>query len=171
MSIFVTGGFHKQREASYACIIWCARKLLGKRLASRCRIDVEMSQLFTEQGAAGFCGWEDKNNSPRHFKIELEQRMDADTFLQALCHEMVHVKQFARNELQERYNNPMGHRIMWKGMVVKEDIVDYNDLPWEQEAYALEGLLYEEMLYDGVCVDYNWKFNHGMRKNFMPDLG
>jgi hypothetical protein len=48
---------------------------------------------------------------------------------------MVHVKQFAKGEL-----NPANDK--WKGESVDTDIVEYSDLPWEVEASSLEFVLY-----------------------------
>ena len=48
---------------------------------------------------------------------------------------MVHVKQFARNEMS-------AYGMRWKTKTVSEN-TKYVDLPWEKEAYKLEAKLIE----------------------------
>lgn len=54
--------------------------------------------------------------------------------MQALAHEMVHAKQFLRGELTGEGG------FAWKGR--KADGYDYENQPWEKEAYRLERELF-----------------------------
>ena len=57
-----------------------------------------------------------------------------------LAHEMVHVKQYVRKELDYRMNT-------WKSKPVDPDEIEYYDRPWEIEAFKLQKILldkYEE---------------------------
>ena len=56
---------------------------------------------------------------------------------------MVHVKQFAKEELKERFR-PY-HREMWFGEEIDTNN-KYKSLPWEVEAYKLQELLYNEYI-------------------------
>lgn len=62
-----------------------------------------------------------------------------DAQLKTLSHELVHAKQFLRGEIT-------GHDRTWRkgGQVIDcSHIKEDRELPWEQEAYALEDSLYE----------------------------
>jgi len=88
--------------------------------------------------ANGYCSPEDCSSKLRSFEIDL-QKMRTNRMLKLLAHEMVHVKQFAKNELKERYFKD-GYKTLWHGEVC--DIDSYWDQPWEIEAFTLE----EELL-------------------------
>jgi len=51
-----------------------------------------------------------------------------------LIHEMVHVKQFARNEMDDF---PINGRHRWKLKTVPINVT-YYDMPWEREALRLQ---------------------------------
>jgi hypothetical protein len=86
----------------------------------------------------GFASIEDYNmlNQPRSFVIELHKKDTEVEKLKTLAHEMVHIKQYVRNELNESMNT-------WKGRKIDSDAIDYNDQPWEVEANQLGDELYE----------------------------
>jgi hypothetical protein len=88
--------------------------------------------------ANGYCSPEDYSGKIRSFEIDL-RKMRTNRMLKLLAHEMVHVKQFAKNELKERYFKD-GYKTLWHGEVC--DIDSYWDQPWEIEAFTLE----EELL-------------------------
>jgi hypothetical protein len=56
--------------------------------------------------------------------------------IKTLAHEFVHLKQFAKLELNEENNK-------WKKTFVDTDAVSYHDLPWEVEAACLEEILFQ----------------------------
>ena len=66
----------------------------------------------------------------RHFRIDVCLYAN---WLQILAHEMVHIKQFARNELDLYMER-------WKKRLYCGNI-DYWNQPWEREAYRLQGRL------------------------------
>jgi len=86
----------------------------------------------------GFVSIEDYNvlNQPRSFVIELHKGDDEKEHLKTLAHELVHVRQYARNELNDEMNT-------WKGRKVDSDSIPYEDQPWEIEAIKLGDELYE----------------------------
>ena len=66
--------------------------------------------------------------------------------VQAVCHEMVHVKQYARNEMNDCIVNG---RAKWKTKFIAQD-TNYWDLPWEKEAYRMEKKLADDVWKNGV---------------------
>ena len=76
----------------------------------------------------------------REFQIEIEKTLDEEDFITAVCHEMVHVKQFARGETKDI--NMFTKR--WQGtdyLSAYTTVDEYMDLPWEKEAYKLQEIL------------------------------
>lgn len=67
--------------------------------------------------------------------ITIAKRLSLQELIRTLFHEMVHVKQYADGRLE--------HVGVWMGQ--KYDC-DYVDLPWEQEAFYLEQIMYEQFL-------------------------
>jgi hypothetical protein len=82
---------------------------------------------------------DDYNESglPRRFTIEMDGKQDSEEKLRTLAHEMVHIKQYCKKELNEEMSK-------WKGQSVDSDSMDYDDQPWEIEAHTLGDKLYEE---------------------------
>ena len=69
----------------------------------------------------------------RHFRLDVCLYAN---WLQILAHEMVHIKQFARNELDLSMER-------WKKRL-DCGAIDYWDQPWEREAYRLQARLVED---------------------------
>ena len=89
-------------------------------------------------------GWvvaEDYNMSgdPRHFVITVHKDDDVKTQIRTMAHEMVHVRQFVRKELDEDLTR-------WKSRRVNTDVVPYRELPWEIEAFRLGDKLYKQYM-------------------------
>jgi len=76
----------------------------------------------------GYCLELDNN---RTFEIEVDRSLTLRKMLETVAHEMVHVKQYARNEL-----SPYGS--IWCGKTYNPKKVSYWDLPWEIEAHGRE---------------------------------
>ena len=122
-------------------IAFCAEMLLPEIADDLC-FEVTFSNM-RKQGKHGFAWCSDIEEL--HFDIELEKSLSRDKMISTICHEMVHVKQTARGEL-EMYNKPSlrGEFVCFEGVgiwngdeyIVNEDT--YYDLPWEIEAYGRE---------------------------------
>jgi hypothetical protein len=89
-------------------------------------------------------GWvcaEDYNMSgdPRHFIMALAKNDDVETQIRTMAHEMVHVRQFVRKELDEDMTR-------WKSRRVNMDIIPYRELPWEIEAFRLGDKLFKQYM-------------------------
>jgi hypothetical protein len=80
----------------------------------------------------------------RSFKITLNAHHDTVTQMRILAHEMIHVKQKAKDEAQWRYNEKENTLyVRWKNNApVKHDEIPYRERPWEVEAYALQDKYY-----------------------------
>ena len=71
---------------------------------------------------------------PVSSRLNLIATMSIRNLLITLAHEMVHVKQWAKDEMYEYYNSPK--MVRFKGEKMHMDEVDYWDYPWEIEAFG-----------------------------------
>lgn len=85
----------------------------------------------------GNVGVDDYNvlGMPIGFVIEIYQDNEEE-MLKTLAHEMVHVLQYARGELNEEMT-------YWRGRKVNSDAIPYHEQPWEIEAESKGIKLYK----------------------------
>ena len=132
--IEVNGGNKVQREICHKVAAHMIKKLLPRFRT----LDITVNLVTIKSDAIGFCMMQDTN---REFEIELDKKIGIKDMVQALCHEMVHVKQYARNEMNDGI---VKGRAKWKNKFIKED-TNYWDLPWEKEAYRMEKKLADDV--------------------------
>ena len=117
-----------------------AAKLMDPRMVRNLVIDLEIRNNLDVMGE---CVDEEGIRNPRFFTIALK-RQEIDEMIKTLAHEMVHVKQHAKNELQSGImvaaRGGLKMHSKWKGEIWKpgrrQDA--YYDSPWEIEAYGME---------------------------------
>jgi hypothetical protein len=124
-----------------------AAQLLHARTVQNIELDIEIVKSLDVEGE---CISEDDHKNPRYFTIRIK-RAPREEMIKVLGHEMVHVKQYAKNELGKELamaRGGKGLRIVtrWMGEFwspkSKEDA--YWDAPWEIEAYGREVGLYQK---------------------------
>ena len=136
MNITVVGSGRKKREMVEDLARFAAMKLMP-RLRDKLCIDINLTaRLIQKDNVAGDCIWEDSRIRPREFTIRVDSSQELQLMLETVAHEIVHVKQFARGELQDLSSDI--NICKWQGSIVKCDVVDYYDLPWEIEAHGRE---------------------------------
>jgi hypothetical protein len=126
----VTGGKKYQRDIAQK-VVYAMIDTLMPRMRT---LDIEVKIRKISGDAVGYCMQEDTN---RMFTIDVQKDLSLRDFITTICHEMVHVKQYARNEM-----DCYGRK--WKTKVIS-DKVGYYDLPWEKEAYRLQDKLAQEV--------------------------
>lgn len=123
----------------------CAAKffadiLMDPRMVRNLTLDIEVSKNLDVDGE---CVDEDNTRNPRWFTINLKQQKTLE-MVKTLAHEMVHVKQHAKNELQGGHfvatRGGLKMRSKWMGELwsPKRKEHNYFDSPWEIEAYGRE---------------------------------
>jgi hypothetical protein len=132
-----------------------ANKLMGKRLSNN--ITLEISLLKMSGVADGYCNPLEYSRNPRTFEIVINANLPRFKQLQVLAHEMVHVKQYARNELQSQSVSSV--KFAGKLFRVTESFEDYLEYPWEIEAFGREKGLYT--LYQMLLEQERIKFRNG----------
>ena len=154
MNITITGMIGKRKEKALLkeAAEFFAEQLMDPRMVRNLTLDIE---VYNNLDVEGECVDEDGIKNPRWFTIGLKS-LDINDMIKTLGHEMVHVKQHAKNELQtghavaargglKIYSKWMGE--IWKPKG-KEDA--YFDAPWEIEAYGREvGLFAKWVQYKG----------------------
>tara|TARA_B100001094_G_C17840939_1_gene627903 strand:+ start:41 stop:454 length:414 start_codon:yes stop_codon:yes gene_type:complete len=116
------GGNKKQRELVFDVASFCFKTLIPR--IKKLEIEIQLNNL--KDRAVGYCMMGDDN---RTYEIEVDKKLDIEEMITTICHEMVHVKQYIRNELGINDNN---------------DGQNYFDLPYEQEAYKLQEILLKQ---------------------------
>lgn len=137
LDLEIKGGDAKLKELSEQVVEFAVLALKLDRF--NLEINLKLKNL---KGVEGWCIWEDTNIRPREFTIEVRKNQTKANFITTILHEMVHVKQYVRNEMQERFQGE--HRVLWKGKNFSDK--DYLDQPWEKEAYKLQEVLYKKYL-------------------------
>ena len=142
MQINITGTVGKRKEKALLkeAAEFFASHLMDPRMVRNLVIDIEVRKDYDVDGE---CVDEDGVQNPRWFTIALKSQ-DINSMIKTLGHEMVHVKQYAKNELQSGVIVParggMKMYSRWQGEIWKpkgkED--HYFDSPWEIEAYGRE---------------------------------
>ena len=71
--------------------------------------------------------------------IFISDKLCKSEIIRALAHECVHIKQYVKGELVEKETE-----FFWKGELYLYDQENYEQMPWEEEAYRLENELVEK---------------------------
>ncbi len=136
MVVLVTGSGKNKRALVEEAAVFFKNQLMPRM--KNLWIDIKLRPNYEDDGD---CIWTDSYYRPREFHINLKSTNDEDHMIKTLAHEMVHVKQWAREEIKDGRDVT---RALWK----KTRLVDcqktaYEDLPWEKEANKLEEILFE----------------------------
>jgi hypothetical protein len=121
-------GSRYRRNLAEAVCHFCISQMLPRLRTIDIMIELMPASEF-EQGVKGYCF----AMGSREFKIEMCNNQAEDEFIKSLCHEMVHIKQFIREEFVEE-------------VMDYQTIAEYFNQPSEKEAYKMEEVLYKEWL-------------------------
>jgi hypothetical protein len=124
MIVCVDGSSKEKRRIAENAVVWSIKKLGLSRLSSL-NIDVKMKKM--KEGEFGYCSVGD---TIREFRLDINSNVSIKDLVATIIHEMVHVRQFARKEMDT-------DGMRWKSQNIPDD-THYMDLPWEKEAYRLE---------------------------------
>jgi hypothetical protein len=136
--VAVYGGKAFERKIAHTTVTWCIKKLLP-RLRT---LDITIRfKNFSDGSFADcspnaldvLCGY-----NPRAFEIRVQKGLKLFDLLTTLCHEMVHVKQYAKKELVDVYHGACYTKTLWKKSPKNWENAEYRELPWEKEAWKLE---------------------------------
>lgn len=124
----ITGGRKKQRQVIEDAVKWSIKKLNLHRIRTL-ELNFSLRKLKTLYGQL-----EQLDDKRREFSVVLDKNMSTENIIRTVIHEMIHVKQYIRKEMDSEV---IGQRMRWKSKMYPSDI-KYDDMPWEKEANRLE---------------------------------
>ena len=124
----ITGGRKKQRQVVEDAVKWSIKKLNLHRIRT-------LNLTFSIKSLKSLYGQlEQLDDKRREFSVVLDKNVDTKDLIRTVIHEMVHIKQYIRKEMDSEI---VGSRMRWKSKTYPYDI-KYDDMPWEKEANRLE---------------------------------
>jgi hypothetical protein len=127
---------------------------MSKRMADSLLIRIEFIKDLDNQ-YDGDCEYVDEESRPKEFLIRVNDALKLSKKLRTICHEMVHVKQYATGEM--KYMSRPARFTKFQGMLYPDEL-EYWDSPWEIEAFGREPGLYTR-----------WIDQRGYTKNIIFD--
>jgi hypothetical protein len=121
-----------------SAIKYFADQLFTPQMKRNVSIRVTLTQKMENFGETEVTDY-NISGKPREFNIIIKKDIGDKEIIRTISHEMVHVKQYTYNELNESMT-------MWCGKSVDEDQYDYFNSPWEIEAHELGDKLYESFI-------------------------
>jgi len=143
IKVITRGGSADQRKAVNSIARFAAHKLMSKRLADSLTVRININKdLFAKEGVYGDIEPLDHDSRrPKDFRVRADGSMRLRPLLETIAHEMVHVKQYARDEMRE---------VRKAGLTVNRfngkyypEWMNYWEQPWEIEAHGREKGLFE----------------------------
>ena len=124
----ITGGRKKQRQVVEDVVKWSIKKLNLHRIRT-------LNLTFSIKSLKSLYGQlEQLDDKRREFSVVLDKNVDTKDLIRTVIHEMVHIKQYIRKEMDSEI---VGSRMRGKSKTYPYDI-KYDDMPWEKEANRLE---------------------------------
>lgn len=147
MRLQIDGGsqFHHRHCRNF--IRMFSKKFLSKELSKQILIKL----IFKRKKLIGYgedqaeVEWVDSSRHPRRFKmtIYINKSPSLLYIISSLAHEMVHVKQYVKNELIDLSSTDFNVSV-YKNKRFNSNKVPYSEQPWEIEAYGrTPGLIIE----------------------------
>ena len=135
MLTLYTDGYNYSKLRCAKIVNWFISKHLPRH-----KIEITVNHRgMLREGVYGWVGVTDCDYRPRSFEIEMHNRMDTEHYTRTLLHELWHVYQHVMGALKDK----RGKRY-WRG--IDHSHTDYSEQPWEQQAFQMEEVLYEEFL-------------------------
>jgi hypothetical protein len=153
MVITVQGGTQAQKKYVQSVVQFCVQRLMPKMKT----LDITVRMKDLKGSAYGYCMPVDgeRPDRPRDFEIEVDSGMRLRRLLETICHEMVHVKQYARGEL---YQGVRVNKHRWQGKWINKD-PEYWDQPWEIEAHGRETGLFVRWAEENNLANKSWTWD------------
>lgn len=132
---------------------FAANFFFDKRVLSNLVITIKFENgLIKNSGMMACCSYLDGPTRPRTFEIEIDKSLSIISMLLCIFHEMVHVKQYAKNELYDSSRDCK--KFKWLNKWYNEDKINYFDQPWEIEAHGREkGLFLRWLAFTDLLTD------------------
>lgn len=149
----------KKRFSPYVkqAIYFYAKELMSSKMLENIYIRVVFDKSIIDD--YGYASVKDRTDTgkARDFLIEMNPKIGGREILKSLAHEMVHIKQYAYGETDDKLEQ-------WKGMLIDGDVNDYWRQPWEIEAYGIEVGLFRKF----VVQEKLWEVFEGISNPDAP---
>lgn len=146
MKIYCRGGTTIQKRLAKDIAKFCGEKTMSKRLQESLTVTIYFVDDLVDTD--GDCMYEDDFDvaRPKEFTIRVGNKgRSIWRQLRTVCHEMVHVKQYAKGEMKYMWR-PARHT-KFNGELYP-DSLNYWEQPWEIEAFGREVGLYTRWVDD-----------------------
>jgi hypothetical protein len=132
--------------------------LVSRKMHDATNIWVESREIYDKQKMDGRASVKGDSwaKSPMDFNILLNTRSSKRIQLLTLAHELVHVKQFSKNQLGRHWEEDGINYVIWKKRRVNVDKKSYWFLDWEVEAFGKQEGLYHS--YKTFLKEHKIKF-------------
>lgn len=161
MNIDITGKSKAicKAELKFATAFF-AEYLMGNKIPKN--LDITLTVNDMKGIADGYCHPYEVGRNPRMFELAVNGNKSRSKILQILAHEMVHVKQYAKNEL--RSGDSSSASFAGKTYKLTTNLHEYFNYPWEIEAFGREHGM--NLIYSVYLKQEKIKFKNGkMYKN------
>jgi hypothetical protein len=128
----------KLTKVEKLAIHFFADKLLTKQIKPYIMVRIRFTKRLDIAGEIEISDY-NMRDLPRGFVFHIQKGIGQEETLRTIAHEMVHLKQYCKKELNEQMN-------VWCGVTVNPDIIPYDERPWEIEAHKIGDLLYDEFI-------------------------
>tara|TARA_A200000159_G_C7245543_1_gene306432 strand:- start:417 stop:878 length:462 start_codon:yes stop_codon:yes gene_type:complete len=122
----ISGGFQGQRDRVLSIATFCIDEMLPRHRTLD--IDIHLDNYEQTENVMGSC----LHVGGNEFQLNIDKKQKLYDLILTTCHEMVHVKQYARKELKEDYP-----RTLW----YDKSYTDGRCYPWELEAWKMQKTL------------------------------
>jgi len=141
----VFGGSKHQREVAYSVVQHCVNKLIPS--VEYLDICIKITGIKKKWGSDlyAYCEQTDTHS----YLIHIERTLYPEMFVKYLCHEMVHVMQYAEGNLKEIHGSPVAGTVLWMGQELAEQDYKYIDQPWEAQAFEMQETL-SQSFFDNI---------------------
>lgn len=143
------------QEKTSSLVEFCADRLMDQNLTDCLEITIEGAPgLLDDDGELAYSHWEYEWEQPCDFRIVVDTDIKLRLLFTTIAHEMVHVKQYATEELKERFEPNQKH--IWQDQEFVTENIDYYDRPWEIEAHGRETGLFVHWCEQTGLADQEW---------------
>ena len=117
-----------------------ARKLMTSKMLKDLLLELQFTRGLKRHHGDAMMYWNDQEVKPKEFTIEMDSSIGIKTALITLAHEMIHIWQYVTGKMQDGADSTC----FWEGIPYDLNEVEYEDHPWEIEAFSKEKDLYNE---------------------------
>lgn len=141
MRLQIEGGTSLHQKHCRQFVRFFSNRFFSKDLNKQVSVKLKFvkKSVINYEDDCAYVEWMDNNRQPRKFviSIHIPPKVTLRYIISTLAHEMVHVKQFVKNELIDLPSTDYNVSV-FKNKKYNLNRVGYYDQPWEIEAYGRE---------------------------------